>query len=191
MTIHRAVRRASAQLAASCPALSRNQRRRRSPKHPGSSAPASSTRVARCIVSRNRMPQRHVLATRTRRSRGIRQARQARLGPTGPQGPTGPTGAAGPAGAEGPAGPAGVAGYLFVQQIYASFPPGVNSHGIYCPSGKVATGGGYRIEGSEDGVTILWSTPIDGGPGWFWRVKNSTGGPQALSLYVICVTASS
>lgn len=117
------------------------------------------------------------------------QGAEGSVGATGLQGTKGDMGPAGPKGDVGPAGPqgtAGASGYQVIQEVYVEVAAGTTlNHGIYCPPGKVATGGGYRDEGGN--LQVLWNTPIDGGPGWYWRIANPTGGSDAASLYVICV----
>jgi hypothetical protein len=114
-------------------------------------------------------------------------------GPAGPQGPIGATGGTGPTGANGPAGAPGapgVSGYLFQSEAYVSTPTGLSSKGMYCPQGKSVLSGGYRVEGNDPAVHIVWDTPIDGGPGWFWRILNESGSATPISFYTLCVTAA-
>ena len=116
------------------------------------------------------------------------------VGPVGPQGEIGPAGPEGPAGATGPQGPigpqgaSGVSGYSFQYEAYVSVPTGLSSKGMYCPQGKSVLSGGYRIEGNNPTVHIVWDTPIDGGPGWFWRVLNESGSAHPISFYTLCAT---
>jgi len=109
------------------------------------------------------------------------------IGATGPVGPEGPTGPMGPAG---PQGPSGVSGYQFVQEVVVGVPAGtLFNHALYCPQGKVATGGGWRDEGGA--LHLLWDTPIDGGLGWYFRVENPSPYNDSISMYVLCITAAS
>jgi hypothetical protein len=122
------------------------------------------------------------------------------IGPTGPAGPegsagaAGPTGPAGPAGANGATGPAGapgVSGYVFQQEIFATMPTGVSTHAQYCPGGKSVLSGGQRLEGGDPAtVHFIWSTPIDGGPGWFWKIDNSSPSAISVSFYTLCAAVS-
>lgn len=113
---------------------------------------------------------------------------QGTAGIAGPPGATGSAGAQGAQGASGPQGPSGVSGYVFQQEIYVSMPAGLNSKGMYCPDGKLVLSGGYRVEGNDPRVHVVWSTPIDGGPGWFWRILNETGGDTPISFYTLCAS---
>jgi Collagen triple helix repeat (20 copies) len=110
------------------------------------------------------------------------------VGPTGAAGPQGAAGAAGSAGATGPQGPSGVSGYVFQQEIYVSMPVGLSSKAMYCPGGKSVLSGGYRVEGVNPAVHIVWDTPIDGGPGWYWRIQNESGGDTPISFYTVCAS---
>jgi len=110
------------------------------------------------------------------------------IGPIGPAGPVGPAGAAGANGAPGPEGPSGVSGYVFQQDIYVSIPAGLSSKAMYCPGGKSVLSGGYRVEGADPAVHIVWDTPIDGGPGWYWRIQNESGGATPVSFYTLCAS---
>ncbi|HET6576700.1 MAG TPA: hypothetical protein VFG66_00155 [Gemmatimonadales bacterium] len=112
-------------------------------------------------------------------------------GPDGPSGPDGATGATGPQGAQGtpgPQGPSGVSGYVFQSEAYVSIPAGLNNKGMYCPAGKLVLSGGYRVEGNDPRVHMVWSTPIDGGPGWYWRILNESGGDTPISFYTLCAS---
>lgn len=133
-------------------------------------------------------------------------------GPAGAQGIPGPTGQAGAAGAQGstgvagPAGPAGpngapgatgtpgargVSGYEFQQEIFVTLPPGESTHGQYCPGGKSVLSGGQRLEsGDASAVHFAWSTPIDGGPGWFWRIVNTSPSAISVSFYTLCASVA-
>jgi hypothetical protein len=110
------------------------------------------------------------------------------VGPTGAAGPQGPAGAAGADGAPGPQGPSGVSGYVFQQEIYVSIPAGLSSKAMYCPGGKSVLSGGYRVEGADPAVHIVWDTPIDGGPGWYWRIQNESAGATPVSFYTLCAS---
>ena len=110
------------------------------------------------------------------------------IGPTGAAGPQGALGAAGSDGAVGPQGPSGVSGYAFQYEAYVSIPAGLSSKAMYCPGGKSVLSGGYRVEGVDPAVHIVWDTPIDGGPGWYWRIQNESGGPTPISFYTLCAS---
>jgi hypothetical protein len=125
------------------------------------------------------------------------------VGPAGPAGPQGTAGTQGPAGPAGPAGPmgqagatgapgaAGVSGYVFEQEIFVTVPTGVSTHARYCPDGKSVLSGGQRLEsGDPAAVHIAWSTPIDGGPGWFWKIANSGADAASVSFYTICAAVT-
>lgn len=116
---------------------------------------------------------------------------QGSTGSTGAAGPTGATGAAGAQGSTGPQGTSGVSGYSFSQDIFVVIPPGEQNKAFYCPGGKAVLSGGYRIESGQGDLTkvfLKWSTPIDGGPGWYWRINNASGSDVSISFYVLCAT---
>lgn len=130
------------------------------------------------------------------------QGIQGLQGPAGATGPTGPTGAAGEAGAAGPPGSAGatgpqgisgVSGFVYIRSDPIIIPPNGLTQGIvHCPAGKVALGGGLRIEGLGPGVYVLWNAQIDGGGqnGWFVKVWNANAGQNFMYVYVQCANVS-
>jgi Collagen triple helix repeat (20 copies) len=112
-------------------------------------------------------------------------------GPAGPAGAAGAPGPTGPAGSPGPAGPqgaSGISGYAFEQEIYVSVPAGLSNKAMYCQGGKSVLSGGYRVEGANPAVHVVWDTPIDGGPGWYWRIQNESGAAASISFYTLCAS---
>lgn len=135
------------------------------------------------------------------------QGLQGPVGPTGSTGEAGPAGSAGEAGVvgpqgnpgeTGPQGPAGVSGFVYIRsdpiiiwpksQIFAGVTQGI----VHCPQGKVALGGGLRIEGLAPGYFVLWNAQIDGGGqnGWFVKVLNTTEGQNHMHVYVQCANVT-
>jgi hypothetical protein len=123
-------------------------------------------------------------------------------GPVGPTGATGLVGATGPTGATGPSGAAGVSGYEIVTEFWGEPRAGLfqrsYERSIYCPSGKVAVGGGAVgdvLAGLDQGPGSMFaSVPTDGGRGWRFVMGKFDGswffaGVQFLDWqgYVICV----
>jgi hypothetical protein len=122
-------------------------------------------------------------------------------GAQGPAGSTGPVGATGPQGGQGVAGPqgaAGISGFVYVRSdpiiIYpnSQIPNGVTQGLAFCPQGKVALGGGLRIEGLSPGYFVLWNAQIDGSQnGWFVKVLNTTENQNFMYVYVQCADVTS
>lgn len=124
----------------------------------------------------------------------------------GIQGAQGPAGATGLAGARGPqgdpgeagaAGAAGISGFVYIRSdpliIYpnSQMPNGVTQGLAFCPEGKVALGGGLRIEGLAPGYFVLWNAQIDGSQnGWFVKVLNTTENQNFMHVYVQCANVS-
>lgn len=84
-------------------------------------------------------------------------------GPAGPVGPQGPTGSQGVAGPVGPSGPAGISEIEVVQREEI-IPPRGSLEGliVFCPTGKVATGGGAQmrfIGGADPRLVMTTSYP--------------------------------
>jgi hypothetical protein len=130
----------------------------------------------------------------------------------------GATGAPGPAGAVGPQGPAGPITLPRTQVLQGSVvantpggPPGLSEivEGIgqaICPSGYVATGGGFELRNNiTDQVSLLTSEPLvanTGNPpyptGWWVLVRatvpghlaNPAGPKQVGTVFVVCVPIS-
>ncbi len=127
---------------------------------------------------------------------------QGLQGTTGEAGPIGPAGAAGEAGATGPAGSPGavgppgtpgISGFVYIRSDAVIIPPaGITQGIVHCPQGKVALGGGLRIEGLAPGYFVLWNAQIDGGGqnGWFVKVLNTTDGQNHMHIYVQCANVS-
>lgn len=134
-------------------------------------------------------------AEKWRRKRG-RRGKKGKQGSAGPAGPEGPNGPSGPTGPDGP--PAGAS--VVVVQEPCTFPDGTppGSDGAVdecvasCPSGYVATGGGYngtsvttfsRVRSSYpdlngDDVPVGWTTEVEFiATPWTFNV----------TTYVICV----
>lgn len=122
-------------------------------------------------------------------------------GPPGPQGPPGNDGADGETGPQGPAGPQGAPGKLTgVERIQLNSPQGPEnskSLQVFCPSGKVATGGGYNISGDFDNIAVTRSDPLVAGSpstptGWGIRaIKINKSIPHIWQIwgYVLCADA--
>jgi len=117
----------------------------------------------------------------------------------GVPGPKGDTGDTGPAGAQGPAGPSG--SITGIHEVFATsaFDSSNNKlTKIMCPTGELATGGGYRIQRSatdqrvvvEDNraITIPGGKPI--GWGAFALEFVPSGDPWELEAFAICAPAS-
>ncbi|WP_230985694.1 collagen-like protein [Microbispora oryzae] len=108
-------------------------------------------------------------------------------GPAGPQGPKGDTGARGPEGPAGPAGPAGPGGGSATVTTKADslyLPANGGGDEVKCPSGTVATGGGF-IAGGNGQPYITTNAPLienDKAVGWRLWGKGVSG-----TIYVICI----
>jgi hypothetical protein len=120
------------------------------------------------------------------------------VGPVGPTGPVGPAGAQGPKGDTGPAGPAsGLSGYEIRRATSENNNVQFKSKVIWCPTGKVALGGGAGVSGPAAAVlntSIPNSLGNDGAtPGWFAGGQTVSPGPEtwSLSVFVICVNQPS
>jgi hypothetical protein len=116
-------------------------------------------------------------------------------GPTGTKGPTGakgPTGSKGPTGGKGPTGPSGangVSGYA-IQSITGTIAAGQSAQGTaLCGGNKRATGGGW--DAGEFVTPPNTSSPVPDGSGWTGAITNNTGGPLAVTFYVVCINATS
>ncbi|MCC5579920.1 collagen-like protein [Microtetraspora sp. AC03309] len=116
-------------------------------------------------------------------------------GPRGLQGEKGATGATGakgdtgPAGPQGPKGDPGTGGSVAPKVVAQSFAFGGHSDSkiVSCPTGKVATGGGYTLSSGSASGQIYESAPspaTSGSTPTGWEVsgKNATG-----TAYAICV----
>jgi hypothetical protein len=125
-------------------------------------------------------------------------------GPSGAAGPPGPQGAAGPAG---PVGPAGAAN---LEVVEASSGPRnsdtMKTASVFCPPGKLATGGGATFEGDDstvftapvrflNSVPHLATSAISGklfSYGWFaaGAETDNYGGNWGIRVYAICADAT-
>jgi hypothetical protein len=97
---------------------------------------------------------------------------------------------AGPPGPAGPAGPAGPPGLSQRQVVAAQSPNDSNSPKIVtaiCPAGRVAVGGGGRIDTLSPGP-ILSSTRPEASNAWYAQAYEvvGTAGNWRLSAYVVC-----
>ena len=103
-------------------------------------------------------------------------------GPTGPAGPIGATGAAGPAG------PVGVSGYQVITVAHeVASGRGVQTFDAKCPTGKRATGGGYRSSSSQPLLQVIANEPTSDG----WAITlGSIGVAITLYVYAVCVNVS-
>jgi hypothetical protein len=99
-------------------------------------------------------------------------------GPPGPQGPAGPPG------------PGAVTGRETVVQDFDLPGHDLRSVLVWCPVGKVAVGGGFKV---TKAVQMIASTPGTGsGPTidsrqWYIHVLNTTGDTQPVVAYAVCV----
>ncbi len=112
-------------------------------------------------------------------------------GDPGPQGEPGPRGDPGPAGAPGPVGPRGPAG-ASDQQIVSSTatvaPQATLAASVGCPAGKVVTGGGVNVAGSD--LRVVGSFPASPTT-WQARVFNpALITPNTMTVYAVCVAVS-
>jgi hypothetical protein len=97
---------------------------------------------------------------------------------------------AGPPGPAGPAGPAGPPGVSQRQVVVAQSANDSNTPKIVtaiCPAGKLALGGGGRIDTLSLGP-ILSSTRPEGSNAWYAQAYEvvGTGGNWRLTTYVVC-----
>ncbi|MFF4775244.1 hypothetical protein ACFY05_20540 [Microtetraspora fusca] len=117
--------------------------------------------------------------------RGL-QGPKGDTGPAGPQGPKGDTGPAGPQGPKGEKGDPGTGGGSVKPTVVTgSFEFGGQggSKTVPCPTGKVATGGGFTITSGSASGQIYESAPSGSTPsGWDVSGKNAKG-----TAYAICV----
>lgn len=115
----------------------------------------------------------------------------------GPAGPPGAPGPEGPPGAPGPAGPpGGLAGYE-VKWDYVDTVFGYNSKKVDCPSGKKATGGGFRLDpvptDAGTKVSVIESYPDYNGDSYITKIYFAPGGSDIsagidLKVYAVCVS---
>lgn len=111
---------------------------------------------------------------------------------TGPQGLQGPKGDTGETGATGPQGPKGDTPTLSRQVVHVQYYPTPYAVGPYyamCPTGMVATGGGFDVDPTK--VTVHSSMPwLDGTGASGWRVytTNHIGYPTEFGVYALCVS---
>lgn len=134
------------------------------------------------------------------------QGPQGTAGPTGPTGPAGPAGT-GPQGPKGDTGAPGLSGYEVRSYDY-DLVSGGGIATMTCPVGKVATGGGYRLNDEAaltNGTTVVasypgvmdWDTntpkatgdPLVDDRGWIVQVnKPDNVNPGAMTVFVVCET---
>ena len=122
-----------------------------------------------------------------------RRGRRGRRGKKGPEGPNGPSGPSGPTGPDGP--PAGAS--IIVETQDCSFPdvgaPGATDGcEASCPSGYVATGGGFQNgTGLQNIGRVIASRPSQNGQdqpiGWVTEVEYLQIIGFDVTTYVICV----
>lgn len=132
------------------------------------------------------------------------QGRQGLVGPEGPQGSTGPPGSQGPEGPEGKQGEPGLQGpqgetgppgpekVLTATTVSQSVSIGHYTASAMCPTGYVATGGGWKND--QDGVSVRDSYPdvnLDGQH--YWTVTFDAPRPLWISdvdVFVVCIGLS-
>lgn len=112
-------------------------------------------------------------------------------GPAGPPGPAGPTGATGATGATGPAGPTQSPSVQKIIGPVVAVPPLTNTQAIVdCPSGTVATGGGYSHNNNLSGDLHIISDDRHGSlEQWVITVRNTN--PTAtfhILATVVCLS---
>jgi len=124
-------------------------------------------------------------------------------GPTGPQGPAGAQGPRGLQGLQGTAGaqgakgdtgapgPAGVSGLRYVASDGSSVAAGSwKGLFIYCDDQKVL-GGGLSTYPDTDKARIVQSAPLNGGTGWYVKVRNEGSTDFTAYGWAICASVSS
>jgi hypothetical protein len=124
---------------------------------------------------------------------------QGPSGPVGPQGPSGPSGPQGQQGLQGPSGPQGPAGpgigraHVVIHSDTASAGfTGETDGEARCPTGEVATGGGFAAHHDEFIVQASNPEPIAGGTpnGWLISLWKTTSAAASFSVWAICVPTS-
>lgn len=111
-------------------------------------------------------------------------------GAPGAQGPAGSDGSQGPPGADGSD---GVSGWQKMNALTAIAANGTATQAVWCPSGKVATGGGWGVDNALlNDVIVRSSTPVEssGFHAWQATVDNTGSGTGNLYVYVFCANAN-
>ncbi len=109
-------------------------------------------------------------------------------GAPGAKGDTGPKGDKGDQGIQGIQGPAGMTGYQVVSAS-TTIDPGVAIIGtLYCPGGKVPTGGGWSTTNNDYQVKVIGSGPTSDNLAWTGGMHNQGTTSDTLTLTVFCVT---
>ena len=116
---------------------------------------------------------------------------QGMIGPQGPPGPAGPPGPTGPQGPQGPAGPAGLSGWEVVQASVTTTAAttGVVHVEVHCPTGKLATGGGYEVAPASAALSVGVSSNKPTGSGWIVSFESTTFGAWTFTAYGVCALA--
>lgn len=120
-------------------------------------------------------------------------------GPEGPPGTQGPEGSPGPDGPLGPQGPPGEPGGLsgtVVESATSVSDSNDKTQSVSCPSGKIATGGGWSVSLSNGKLSETASKPIGGSPstaptGWTVTVveDGNVNAQWSVTGYVVCATS--
>lgn len=118
------------------------------------------------------------------------QGIQGPEGPVGPEGPQGEPGQEGPAGPQGEPGPSGVTGWVVISDAFGIDAGDTEGVAVYCPDGKIVTGGGYRS--LNDDVVVTDSTVAQFGEwqnAWWVRAVNPSAGTATVHVHAVCVDA--
>ncbi|MET8170759.1 hypothetical protein ABZT34_42165 [Streptomyces sp. NPDC005329] len=86
-----------------------------------------------------------------------------------------------------PAATTAVAGYQVVKLPNANV-PNFQRRTVYCPTGKVAIGGGAEAQGND--AILVGSFPTDDGHGWVGLGRQNAYSSVGISVYVICANQS-
>ncbi|OKJ79422.1 hypothetical protein AMK32_31440 [Streptomyces sp. CB01883] len=76
-----------------------------------------------------------------------------------------------------------VDGYQVVKLPNANV-PNFQRRTVYCPTGKVAVGGGAEAQGAD--AMLVGSFPTDDGRGWIALGRQSAYSSVGISVYAIC-----
>ena len=114
-------------------------------------------------------------------------------GPAGPQGEPGPPGPTGLQGEQGPAGPPGLSDFERVISVGPSDSDSIKAHSVFCPSGKIAVGGGAQIAFGGADVFLTGSRSSSSTlQGWtaIAREANPTSSNWEIRTHAVCATVA-